>query len=81
MFDAGRNGVKVLLAATHSPANASPQDRMIDLLAGAAEPVDADAHTQLVEEMIRIFESQRLISLTTLFDLVDNLESVSREKR
>ena len=54
---------------------------MIDLLAGAAEPVDADAHAQLVEEMIRIFESQRLISLTTLFGLVDNLESLSRGEK
>jgi hypothetical protein len=81
VFDAGRNGVKVLLAATKSPAGALPQDRMIDLLAGAAEPADADAHAQLVEEMIRIFESQRLISLTTLFDLVDNLESLSRGEK
>jgi hypothetical protein len=81
VFEAGRNGVKVLLAATKSPAAVSPQDRMIDLLAGAAEPADADAHAQLVEEMIRIFESQRLISLTTLFELVDNLESLSRGEK
>ncbi len=81
LFDAGRNGVKVLLAATQSPAGGSPQDRMVDLLAGAAAPVDSDAHTQLVEEMIRLFESQRLISLTTIFDLVDNLESLSRGEK
>jgi hypothetical protein len=81
VFDAGRSGVKTLLAATHSPANASPQDRLIDLLAGAPEPVDADAHTQMVEEMIRIFESQRLISLATIFDLADNLESLSRGEK
>jgi hypothetical protein len=81
IFDAGRTGVKTLLAATQSPANANPQDRFIDLLAGAAEPADADAHTQLVEEMIRIFEAQRLISLKTIFDLVDNLESLSRGEK
>jgi hypothetical protein len=81
VFDAGRNGVKVLLAATKSSATPMPQDRMIDLLAGAAEPADGDSHAQLVEEMIRIFESQRLITLTTLFDLVDNLESLSRGEK
>ena len=58
-----------------------PQDRMIDLLAGAPEPADAEAHTQMVEDMIRIFESQRLISLNTIFDLVDNLESLSRGEK
>ncbi|HLJ45292.1 MAG TPA: hypothetical protein VKU01_04760 [Bryobacteraceae bacterium] len=77
IFEAGRAGVKVLLAATGS-ANAPPQDRFIDLLAGAAAPNDSDSHNQLVEEMIRIFEAQRLLSLTTLFDLTDHLESIAK---
>ncbi len=51
---------------------------MIDLLAGAASPADSDSHTQIVEEMIRIFEAQRLISLKTIFDLSDQLESVAK---
>ena len=80
-FDAGRAGVKVLLAAAHSPATVSTQDRLIDLLAGAAEPVDAESHTQLVEDMMRIFESQRLISLNTIFELVDNLEGLARGEK
>lgn len=78
VFDGDRNGVRILLTATASPAGVSPQDRMIDLLAGAADPSDADAHTQLVEEMIRIFEAQRLISLKTIFDLSDHLEAVAK---
>ncbi len=78
VFDAGRGGVRTLLAAAHAPAGVSPQDRMIDLLAGAADPTDADSHTQLVEEMIRIFEAQRLISLQTIFDLSDQLEAVAK---
>ena len=80
-FDAGRAGVKVLLAATHSPANISPQDRLTDLLAGAADPADAESHTLMVEEMMRVFESQRLISLNTIFDLVDNLEGLARGEK
>ena len=41
----------------------------------------SDAHQQMVEDMIRIFEAQRLVSLTTLFDLADNLESVSQGRK
>ena len=78
VFNGGRNGVKALLTACDSPSDASPQDRMIDLLAGAASPADSDSHTQIVEEMIRIFEAQRLISLKTIFDLSDQLESVAK---
>src|SRR5262249_5339006 len=43
LFDAGRNGVKTLLTATKSAADANPQDRMIDLLAGASSFTDEDA--------------------------------------
>ncbi len=72
---------KILLASTHSPAGVSPQDRMIDLLAGTAEPDSSDAHNQLVEDMIRIFESQRLISLTDIFGLVDHLEGLAKGEK
>ena len=78
IFEGGQQGVKMLLAATSSPANVSPQDRMIDLLAGTAANDNSDAHTQIVEDMIRIFEAQRLISLSTIFELVDQLEGVSK---
>jgi hypothetical protein len=82
VFDGGREGVKILLAATRSSidggaADTSPQDRMMDLLAGASSD-GSDTQTQLVEAMIRLFEAQRLISLTNLFDLVDNLERVAK---
>ena len=62
-------------------AGVSAQDRMIDLLAGTALPDTSDAHTQLVEDMIRIFESQRLISLADIFQLVDQLESVAKGEK
>src|SRR5258706_10326464 len=81
LFDAARAGVKVLLNATHSPANLTPQDRMIDLLAGTGAANSTDSHQQIVEDMIRIFEAQRLVSLTTLFELADNLESVARGEK
>jgi len=80
VFDGGREGVKILLAATRSPADVAPQDRMMDLLAGT-NGGGSDAQTQVVEEMIRIFEAQRLISLTALFDLTDNLERVAKGEK
>jgi hypothetical protein len=80
VFDGGREGVRILLAATHSPVAVAPQDRIFDLLAGSGGE-GSDTQTQLVEEMIRIFEAQRLISLTALFDLVDNLERVAKGEK
>jgi hypothetical protein len=81
VFDNGMNGVRLLLKATHSADKVSPQDRMIDLLAGTATDNSSDTHQQMIEEMIRIFEAQRLVSLSTLFDLADNLDSVSRGEK
>ena len=82
LFDGGRGGVRMLLKATHSPAKrlaAGPHDRP----AGRHRrgPTASDAHQQMIEDMIRIFEAQRLVSLNTLFDLADNLESVSRGEK
>ena len=81
VFEGGREGVKTLLAATQSTSGVSPQDRMIDLLAGTSQPDSSDAHTQLVEDMIRIFESQRLISLADIFGLVDHLEGLAKGEK
>ena len=81
VFDAGRGGVALLLKVTHSPAKLTPQDRMMDLLAGTAADDNSDAHQQVVEDMIRIFEAQKLISLNTIFDLADNLESVAHGQK
>jgi hypothetical protein len=81
VFDSGREGVQTLLAATNSSAGVSAQDRMLDLLAGTAQADTSDAHNQLVEDMIRIFEAQRLISLASIFDLVDHLEKLAKGEK
>ncbi len=81
VFDGGREGIQTLLAAANSPAGGSAQDRMLDLLAGTSLPDTSDTHNQLVEYMIRIFEAQRLISLSSIFDLVDQLESVAKGEK
>ncbi len=81
IFEGGHAAVLALLAATKSPAGVSLQDRMIDLLAGTSENDSSDTHNQLVEDMIRIFESQRLISLSTIFELVDHLEGLTKGEK
>jgi len=81
VFEGDREGVKTLLTATKTPAGISVQDRMIDLLAGTSESDGSDAHSQVIQDLIRIFESQRLISLTDVFDLVDHLEGVAKGEK
>jgi hypothetical protein len=83
LFDAGRDGLNLLLKAAGSPSGARPQERLLGLLAGSASPrdADADAHALVVQDMMRIFEAQRLVSLNTLFELGDNLERVSRGEK
>jgi hypothetical protein len=81
LFDGGMGGVQILLKATHSPAKMNPQDRIIDLLAGTGAADSSDVHLQMIQDMIRIFEAQRLVALNTLFDLADNLDSVSRGEK
>ena len=80
LFDAGRAGVKTLLeAAAVKPEQ--PQGGLIDLLVGKGSHADEEAHTQMVQEMMRILEAQRIISLDTLFALADHLESLARGER
>ena len=81
LFDAGRNGVKLLLAAANQAqdAAAEPHERMLDLLAGSA--TDMDTHEQIVQELMRILEAQRIISLDTLFQLADHLEGVAKGEK
>jgi hypothetical protein len=91
LFDAGRNGVKLLLAASSQlgsnqsasnqskDAAAEPHERMLDLLAGSAS--EMETHEQVVQELMRILEAQRIISLDTLFQLADHLEGVAKGEK
>jgi len=78
IFDAGWGGVQALLKATGAPAGTNPQDRMVDLLAGAANAEDVETQTQLVQDMIRVIEAQRLVSLKALGDLAAHLEAIGK---
>jgi hypothetical protein len=80
IFDAGHKGVGKLLEAARAPASGSAQDHMMDLLAGtkaAGEGALSDSHTQMIQDMTRVFEAQRLVSLDTIFTLADRLEAAA----
>jgi len=81
LFDSARAGVRLLLKGTRSPETAPPQDRLIALLAGGDRVGESEWRNRVVEEMIRIFEAQRLASLNLLFELADHLESLTRGER
>jgi hypothetical protein len=81
LFDAGRSGVRLLLKAAGTGDSASAQDSLVGLLAGTAKTADADTQAQVVQEMVRIFEFQRLVSLDTLFELADNVEGVAKGQK
>jgi hypothetical protein len=77
VYEAGKSGAILLLKAAGIDDISSPQDRLLELLAGTSNPGDADAQAQVVQDMNRILEAQRIISLNTLFQLDDHFESLA----
>ena len=79
LFDAGRNGVKLLLGSAAS-AN-DPHERMLDMLAGTSISADTETKDQVVQDLMRILEAQRIVSLDTLFQLADHIEAISKGEK
>ena len=80
LFDAGRQGIELLVKLGNGESSRPPQDRVIDLLAGASSS-DTDTHAQVRQEIMRILEAQRLVSLSLLFEIADHLESVGKGQK
>jgi hypothetical protein len=81
LFDGARAGVGILLKATGAPEGASAQDWMLGLLAGAQTTDDSETQARVIQDMVRILEAQRLVSLDNLFALADNLDAVARGEK
>jgi hypothetical protein len=83
LFDAGRENIKRMLAAS-GDSKGTTQDRVLALLsgggAGAVNDADNESRQELSQELQRILESQRMVSLDTMFDIADNLEGMPKEK-
>jgi len=80
LFDAGRKGVSLLLAAA-PPGKGEPQERIVDLLAGGSNTTDAEARSQAAREIERINEAQRIVSLDDIFQLADHIEALARGEK
>ena len=76
IFEAAAGGVRLLLAAAEAIGN--PQDRFVDLLTGTLKTPDTETQTQLQQQMIRVLDAQKLISLEHLLVLADHLEAVGK---
>jgi hypothetical protein len=70
LFAAGRAGVKLLIGATDTP-----QQRMVELLAGGSGSEDVETRDAVKQELFRILEAQRIVPLDTLFQIAGRLES------
>ncbi len=77
LFDAGRNGVKLLLGTAAGASE--PHEKMLDLMAGSSK--DSETHELVVQDLMRILEAQRIISLDTLFQLADHIEAVAKGEK
>jgi hypothetical protein len=80
LFEAGRSGVRVLLAATDAPSEGSQQNRLVELLVGKVERT-RNGLPSPGENFLRIFDAQALISLDNLFMLSDHLSGKSPETK
>jgi hypothetical protein len=77
VFDAARAGVGVLLAATETKvAGAGKQERLVELLVGK---VRAGGPISPAENLLRVFDAQRLVSLDGLFLAADRLDKGTAE--
>jgi hypothetical protein len=81
VFQTGIDSVNSLLEAAGTSNRTNPQDRMLDFLAGSSKPKDDETHQQMVQEMIRIFEAQKLVSLKLLTDMQAQLDGLAKGEK
>jgi hypothetical protein len=77
LFDAGRASVKLLLGS--AAGSNEPHEKLLDLLAGNS--TDSETHELVVQDLMRILEAQRTVSLDTLFQLADHIDAVAKGEK
>jgi hypothetical protein len=78
LFDAGRNGTQLLLGKAVTAADA--HQKLLDLVGGSST-TDGETHEAVVQDLARILEAQRTVSLDTLFQLADHIEAISKGEK
>ncbi len=78
IFDAARKSLGVIVTAAGGSSSPS-EDEIVDLLAGPRQetPDGIRVHEELARRIRAVLDDQRLVSLDTLFDLYDGLESMA----
>ncbi len=74
VFDGARSGVDVLLtAANRAPVNGSRQEEIVELLVGKLRSAAGPRPASPAENFLRVFDSQLLIPLDSLFTAADRI--------
>ena len=81
LFDAGREGLTMLMRETGAVSGGTLQERILGLLAGGQHLDDSESRATLVLEEQRIFETQKLLPADLIFELADNLEGVAKGEK
>lgn len=81
VFEGSRDALRALVDLSPVAKTGNMHDRVLDLLAGAGVSGDEDSHRTALEDLIRVIESQRLISLALLYDLDDNLSKIGKGEK
>ena len=74
VFEAASGGLRIILKQSDGSANM--QDRLVDLLTGAAKSTDTETQTAMQQQAIRIFEAQKLVSIDHILAMADHLDAV-----
>jgi len=78
LFDAAAAALEHLVARTGSRGNLSLHDRILDLLAGVPAEVDAEVHRRLIEQLMELFEAQKLVPADALLAAGRHFEEIAR---
>ena len=73
LFTAAHSGVDVLLSAADAPGNGGPQERLVELLVGKVRTAEGEQLSSPAENLLRVFDAQRLVSMDALFTAADRL--------
>ncbi len=81
VFDGARSGVDVLLTSSNRPVRGSRQEQMVELLVGKIRSAAGSRPSSPAENFLRIFDSQLLIPLDSLFTAADRIGKRSADAK
>ena len=80
VFDAGRSGIDILLAAAGDQPGVMRQQQLLELLVGKFRPARNDEPSCPAESFLRVLDAQLLASLDDLFAVADHASKPADSK-